>query len=101
MQQKPNQAHWLVASLADAKHKHINFSVNSTILLMDLFEDKAFFYGWEQLTTIPPSSDGLFGPTSITLLKGEPAMLVNIAIQANVLKQWTSVSLLVCQQYAH
>jgi hypothetical protein len=67
---------------------------------MDLFEDKAFFFGWEQLVSVPLSGNGLFGPASATLSNGEPVMSVNITAQANVLRQWTSVSLPACQRYA-
>jgi hypothetical protein len=38
--------------------------------------------------------------TSATLSNGEPVMSVNIMAWANVLWQWTSVSLLACQCYA-
>jgi hypothetical protein len=67
---------------------------------MDLFEDKAFFFGWEQLISVPTNGDSLFGPTSATLSNGKPVMSMNIRGQANVLWQWTSVSLLACQCYA-
>jgi hypothetical protein len=97
---RADQARWIVALLADSNHKRINVSVNTALLLMDLFEDKAFFFGWEQLISIPISGDGLFGPASATLSNGEPVMPVNITAQSNVCWQWTSVSLLACQCYA-
>jgi hypothetical protein len=89
-----DQACWIVASLADSDHKRINISINTALLLMDLFEDKAFFFGWEQLVSIPISGNGLFGPASATLSNGKPVMSVNITAQLNVLQQWMSVSLL-------
>jgi hypothetical protein len=95
-----DQARWVVASLADSDHKRIDVSVNTALLLMDLFEDKAFFFGWEQLVSVSLSGDGLFGPASATLSNGKPVMSVNITARANVLRQWTSVSLLACQRYA-
>jgi hypothetical protein len=67
---------------------------------MDLFEDKAFFFGWEQLISVPLSGNGLFGPASATFSNGKPFMSVNITARANVLRQWTSVLLLACQRYA-
>ncbi len=67
---------------------------------MDLFKDKAFFFVWEQLFSVPISSNGLFGPASATLSNGKPIMSVNITAQLNVLWQWRSVSLLACQCYA-
>jgi hypothetical protein len=85
--------------LADSDHKHINVSVNTALLLMDLFEDKAFFFGWEQLISVPISSDGLFGPASATLSNGELVMSVNITARSNILRQWTSIPLLACQCY--
>ncbi len=86
--------------LADSDHKRIDVSVNTALLLMDLFEDKAFFFGWEQLVSIPLSGNGLFGPASATLSNGKPVMSVNITARANVLRQWTSVLLLACQRNA-
>jgi hypothetical protein len=94
---RADQACWLVALPADSDHKRINVSVNAALLLMDLFKDKAIFFGWEQLVSVPISSDGLFGPASATLSNGKPVMSVNITSQLNVLWQWTSVSLLACQ----
>ncbi len=64
--------------MADSDHKRIDVSVNTVLLLMDLFEDKAFFFGWEQLVSIPISGDGLFGPASATISNGVPVMSVNI-----------------------
>jgi hypothetical protein len=95
-----DQARWVVASLADSNHKHIDVSVNTALLLMDLFEDKAFFFGWEQLVSVPLSGEGLFGPASATLSDDKPVVSVNITARANILRQWTSVSLLACQRYA-
>jgi hypothetical protein len=95
-----DQACWVVALSADSDHKRINVSANTHLLLMDLFEDKAFFFGWEQLVSVPLSGNGLFGPTSATLSNGKPVISVNITAQANVLCLWTSVSLLACQRYA-
>jgi len=66
---------------------------------MDPFKDKAFFFGWEQLTSIPINGDGLFGPASATLLNGEPVMTVYITAWLNLLRQWMSVSFLACQRY--
>jgi hypothetical protein len=40
-----DQARWMVTSSADSDHKRINISVNTALLLMDLFKDKAFFFG--------------------------------------------------------
>ncbi len=97
---RADQACWIVALSADSDHKHINVSINTTLLLMDLFKDKAFFFGWEQLISISISGNGLFGPASATLSNGEPVMSVNITARLNVFRQWTSVSLLACQCYA-
>jgi hypothetical protein len=97
---RPDQACWVVASSANSNHKCIDVSVNTTVLLMDLFKDKAFFFGWEQPVNVPLSGNGLFGPASATLSNGEPVMSVNITAQANVIRQWTSVLLLACQRYA-
>jgi hypothetical protein len=97
---RADQACWVVALSADSNHKRINVSVNTALLLMDLFKDKAFFFGWEQLVSVPLSGNGLFGPASAsaTLSNGKPVMSVNITARANVLRQWTSVSLLACQR---
>ncbi len=97
---RADQARWVVALLADSDHKRFDVSVNTALLLMDLFEYKAFFFGWEQLVSVPLSGDCLFGPASATLTNGEPVMSVNITAQANVLCQWTSILLLACQRYA-
>jgi hypothetical protein len=70
---------------ADPDHKRIDVSINTTLLLMDLFEYKAFFFGWEQLISVPINGDSLFGPTSATLSDGEPVMPVIITARANVL----------------
>jgi hypothetical protein len=75
-----DQACWIVASLADSDHKCIDVSVNTTLLLMDLFKDKAFFFGWEQLVSVPISGGGLFGPASATLSNGKPVMSVNMSV---------------------
>ncbi len=96
---RADQARWVIASSADTNHKRIDVSVNTALLLMDLFEDKAFFFGWEQLVSVPLSGNGLFGPASATLSNGKPVMSVNITAQANVLCQWMSVLLLACQHY--
>jgi hypothetical protein len=90
-----NQACWIAGALsADPDHKQIDISVNTALLLMDHFEGKAFFFGWEQLISVPTNGDGLYGPTSAPLSNGEPVMSVNITTRANVLCQWKSVSLL-------
>jgi hypothetical protein len=95
-----DQARWVVALSANSDHKRIDVSVNTALLLMDLFEDKAFFFGWEQLVSVPLSGDGLFGPASAILSNGKPVMSVNITTRAIFLCQWTSVLLLACQRYA-
>jgi hypothetical protein len=77
---RADQPCWLVALSADSDHKCINVSVNTALLLMDLFKDKAFFFGWEQLISIPISGDSLLGPASATLSNGEPVMSVNISV---------------------
>jgi hypothetical protein len=94
---RADQACWLVASSADSNHKRINISVNTALLLIDLFKDKAFFLGWEQLISVPISGNSLFGPASATLSNVEPIMSVNITAQSNVLWQWMSISLLACR----
>jgi hypothetical protein len=82
---RADQARWAVALSADSNHKRINVSVNTALLLMDLFEDKAFFFGWEQLISISINGEGLIGPTSATLSNGKPVMMsVNITARANV-----------------
>jgi hypothetical protein len=94
-----DQARWVVASSADPDHKQIDILVNTALLLMDLSEDKAFFFGWEQLISVPTNGDGFFGPISATHFNGKPVMSVNITAQANILQQWMSVFLLACQRY--
>ncbi len=44
---RADQVCWIVTLSADFDHKRINVSINTTLLLMDLFEDKAFVFGWE------------------------------------------------------
>jgi hypothetical protein len=75
---RADQVCWVVALSANSNHKRIDVSVNTALLLIDLFKDKVFFFGWEQLVSVPLSGDGLFGPASATLSNGEPVMSVNI-----------------------